>query len=144
MNSKEFLKNRLFNLSAEYPATTIKYYFDAFDNDHFVCIYPNADLEDIIAKKAIAIDRQFIENFPTESLSFIEVDYNLIFDELVAEFHPVINSMFKIINFDVKKSFIADRSFESSFYNLHYSNHYKIEDLKTNAVAGCNEFALAA
>ena len=48
MNSKDFLKSKLFDLTAEYPATTIKYYFDAYDNDHFICIHPKEDLDNII------------------------------------------------------------------------------------------------
>ena len=48
MNSKEFLKSKLFDLTAEYPATTIKYYFDAYDNDHFICIHPKEDLDNQI------------------------------------------------------------------------------------------------
>ena len=48
MTSKEFLKSKLFDLTAEYPATTIKYYFDAYDNDHFICIHPKEDLDNII------------------------------------------------------------------------------------------------
>lgn len=99
MTSKEFLKSRLFDLAAEYPATTIKYYFDNFDNDHFVCIYPNSDLDGIIEKEAIDLDRYFISYFPSESLSFIEIDNNLIFDELVCEFEPAIAREIKTVNF---------------------------------------------
>lgn len=144
MISKEFLKNRLFDLAVDYPSTIIKYYFDGFDNDHFICIYPNSDLKEIIAKEAIDLDRYFISHFPSESLSFIDADETLTFDELVAEFYPVINSKFTTINFAVNDVVMDDNYFESSFYNVNFLTHYKIEDLKTKAVAGCNEFALAA
>ena len=76
MTSKEFLKSKLFALSAEYPATAIKYYFDSFDNDHFVCIHPNSDYNSIIENEAMNLDRFFIANFPSESLSFIEIKSN--------------------------------------------------------------------
>lgn len=88
MTSKEFLKSKLFDLTTEYPATTIKYYFDAFDNDHFICIHPKQDLDNVIAKVAMIIDREFINLFPNESLSFISLDQNLSFDELVFEYIP--------------------------------------------------------
>ena len=144
MKSKEFLKDKLSDLSIIYPATIIKYYFDTFDNDHFVCIYPNADLREIIEKQATIIDRQFINSFPTESLSFIDIEDALTFDELVAEFYPIISSKFTTINFEINDVVTADNYFESSFYNANFSNPYKIEDLATSAVAGSHEFALAA
>ena len=88
MNSKEFLKSKLFALSAEYPSTFIKYYFDTFDNDHFVCIFPKSDLDIIISEEAQEIDQEFLKLFPLESLSFIEIDNNLMFEELVNEYNP--------------------------------------------------------
>lgn len=88
MNSKEFLKSKLFALSAEYPKCFVKYYFDSFDNDHFVCIQPKEELENIIKNEAQAIDSEFIKLYPYESLSFIEIDPNLVFDELVYKYSP--------------------------------------------------------
>lgn len=90
MNSKEFLKKKLEELSSNYPNTTIKYYFDEYDNDHFVCIFPQHDLETIIDNEAMAIDRIFIKKYPSESLSFIEIDDNLMFDELVFAQYPIL------------------------------------------------------
>lgn len=98
MNSKEFLRNKLVGLTSKYPSTTIKYFFDAFDNDHFVGILPKSDLESIIENEAMDIDKVFLEQFPTESLSFIEIDETLEFDELVYEHKPNVISEFKRIN----------------------------------------------
>lgn len=98
MTSKEFLKSKLFDLTAEYPATTIKYYFDTYDNDHFICIQPKEDLDNIIAKVAMIIDREFIKNFPNESLSFISLDESLSFDELLFEYIPTSIIEVKTIN----------------------------------------------
>lgn len=44
------------------------------------------------------IDREFIRNFPNESLSFISLDENLSFDELVFEFIPTSITEVKTIN----------------------------------------------
>ena len=117
MNSQVFLKSKLFDLTAEYPATTIKYYFDAYDNDHFICIHPKEDLDNIIAKVAMIIDREFIRNFPNESLSFISLDENLSFDELVFEFIPTSITEVKTINILKTKYNFKSHYSEKTPYN---------------------------
>ena len=117
MNSKEFLKSKLFDLTAEYPATTIKYYFDAFDNDHFICIHPKQDLDNVIAKVAMIIDREFINLFPNESLSFISLDQNLSFDELVFEYIPTSILEIKTINISKTTNSFKSHYSEKTSYN---------------------------
>lgn len=116
MTSKEFLKSKLFDLSAEYPATTIKYYFDTFDNDHFICIDPKDDLDKIIISEAMAIDREFIKRFPIESLSFISLKDNLLFDELVYQYTPSSILEIKTINIsDIAKSYKSHYTEKTSY-----------------------------
>lgn len=116
MTSKEFLKSKLFDLSAEYPATTIKYYFDTFDNDHFICIDPKDDLDKIIISEAMAIDREFIKRFPMESLSFISLKDNLLFDELVYQYTPSSILEIKTINIsDIAKSYKSHYTEKTSY-----------------------------
>ncbi len=88
MQSQEFLKIKLDGLAVTYPATTFRYCYDNFDKDHFVCIDPIIDLQVIIEKEAVELDRFFIRNFPSESLSFIENREDLVFDQLVLEYQP--------------------------------------------------------
>ncbi|UZU00051.1 hypothetical protein ODZ84_10990 [Chryseobacterium fluminis] len=116
MTSKEFLKSKLFELSAEYPATTIKYYFDTFDNDHFICIHPKDDLEKIIINEAMAIDREFIKKYSMECLSFIALDDSLHFDELVFEYTPSSILEIKTINIsNVSASFKSHYTEKTSY-----------------------------
>lgn len=144
MTSKEFLKSKLFDLSAEYPATSIKYYFDTFDNDHFVCINPNSDLNTIIEKEALDLDRFFIRNFPSESLSFIKTDHNLQFDELVYEYIPSPIIDVKTINFSrIRKSYSAHYS-ESTEYNQPLYLVRKINKEEIVIEKEEDEFAFAA
>lgn len=117
MTSKEFLKSKLFDLTAEYPATTIKYYFDTFDNDHFICIHPKEDLDNIIAKVAMIIDREFINFFPNESLSFISFDESLSFDELVFEYIPTSILEIKTINILKTTNSFKSHYSEKTSYN---------------------------
>ena len=142
MTSKEFLKSKLFALSAEYPATAIKYYFDSFDNDHFVCIHPNSDYNSIIENEAMNLDRFFFFNFPSESLSFIEINSNLNFDELVYESKPTSILEAKTINISrlINKSF--SHYSEKSEYNQPLFLVRKIEG--DNVLIEEEEFAFAA
>lgn len=116
MTSKEFLKSKLFDLSAEYPATTIKYYFDTFDNDHFICIDPKDDLDKIIFSEAMGIDREFIKRYPIESLSFISLKDNIFFDELVYQYTPSSILEIKTINIsDIAKSYKSHYTEKTSY-----------------------------
>lgn len=116
MTSKEFLKSKLFDLSAEYPATIIKYYFDTFDNDHFICIDPKDDLDKIIISEAMGIDREFIKRYPIESLSFISLKDNLLFDELVYQYTPSSILEIKTINIsDIAKSYKSHYTEKTSY-----------------------------
>lgn len=116
MTSKEFLKSKLFDLSAEYPATTIKYYFDTFDNDHFICIDPKDDLDKIIISEAMGIDREFIKRYPMESLSFISLKDNLLFDELIYQYIPSSILEIKTINIsDIAKSYKSHYTEKTSY-----------------------------
>ncbi len=82
MESKEFVKVQVEKLSKKYPFTTIKYYFDSFDNDHFICINSKIDLNNIFSEQAMRdIDREFISKFPNELLSFVLLDDYLEFGE---------------------------------------------------------------
>lgn len=143
MNSKEFLKSKLFALSAVYPATVIKYFFDAFDNDHFICIHPRKDLEAIWQHEARTIDREFITKFPAESLSFIEIDENLQFDELVYAIwpSPVVES--KKVNI----SLVPSRSYQHHFQITPYTSDLTVIKIEKEALIvekEEDEFAFAA
>lgn len=81
MESKEFVKMQIEKLSKKYPFTTIKYYFDSFDNDHFICVDSKTDLDNIYSKQAWDIDKEFISNFPNELLSFMLLEDYLEFGE---------------------------------------------------------------
>lgn len=97
MKSKNFLISNLKEIVLKYPLSTIAYYFDSFDNDHYICISPSEELNKVIDNEALSIDRQFLKLFPTESLSFISFDDNLSFDELVFHHAPQENFLFKNI-----------------------------------------------
>lgn len=144
MTSKEFLKSRLFTLSAEYPAAAIKYYFDSFDNDHFICIFPNSELSNIIRNEALEIDRHFINKFPSESLSFIEIDNNLQFDELVFEYQPTSKLEVKTINISKLVKTSNSHYFEKSIYKEPLFLVRKIEHKEIIIDKEENEFAFAA
>jgi len=81
MESKEFVKKQVKKLAEKYPFTTIKYYFDSFDNDHFICVDSKIDLDKIYSKQAWEIDKEFISNFPNELLSFMLLEDYLDFGE---------------------------------------------------------------
>lgn len=144
MTSKEFLKSKLFDLSAEYPATTIKYYFDTFDNDHFICIHPKEDLDEIIAKVAMDIDREFIKSFPNESLSFISLDEHLSFDELVFEYLPTSILEIKTINVLKTKNSSKSHYSEKISYNQPLFRVRKISKEEILIEKEDDEFAFAA
>lgn len=97
MKSKNFLISNLKEIVLKYPLSTIAYYFDSFDNDHYICISPSEELNKVINNEALSIDRQFLKLFPAESLSFISFDDNLSFDELVFHYEPQENVLFKNI-----------------------------------------------
>lgn len=84
MEAKFFLKQQIEKLTEKYPFITVKYYFDRFDNDHFVCL-PSSELNEILLEEAKIIQKEFIQRFPHQLLSFIEIDEELDFDELVYE-----------------------------------------------------------
>lgn len=71
MQSKDFIKNKLIELIERYHNISIEYYFDKFDNDHFLLIHPSKVLDDILKNYAMSIDMEFIDLFPNESLNFI-------------------------------------------------------------------------
>ncbi|HBR10665.1 MAG TPA: hypothetical protein DD740_00340 [Chryseobacterium sp.] len=144
MTSKEFLKSKLFDLSAEYSATTIKYYFDTFDNDHFICIHPKEDLDEIIAKVAMDIDREFIKSFPNESLSFISLDEHLSFDELVFEYLPTSILEIKTINVLKTKNSSKSHYSEKISYNQPLFRVRKISKEEILIEKEDDEFAFAA
>lgn len=81
MESKEFVIEQVEKLSKKYPFSNIKYYFDDFDNDHFICVSSKSDLNNIFSEQAWAIDEMFISKFPNELLSFILLEDYLEFGE---------------------------------------------------------------
>jgi hypothetical protein len=97
MKSKDFLISNLKEIGLKYPLSTIAYYFDSFDNDHYVCISPSEELNKVIDNEALTIDRNFLKFFPTESLSFISFDDSLSFDKLLFSHKPQENVLLKNI-----------------------------------------------
>ncbi|HHM0729192.1 TPA: hypothetical protein ACRFJD_002220, partial [Elizabethkingia anophelis] len=98
MKSREFIKKKLEDLTSIYSNSIVKYYYDKFDNDHFICICPISSLQEITDRYSMEIDLEFIEKYPEESLSFIELDENLEFDELIFSYIPESKINSKTIN----------------------------------------------
>lgn len=124
MKSKEFLKNCLQELACKYSNSTIKYYFDTFDNDHYVMIAPESDLQNIMQNDAINIDREFITKFPYESISFINKNDALSFDELVF-YHLPFTKMITTKVEEQEKRVVNFRI--DNFYPRNFRVHNKIE-----------------
>lgn len=81
MESKHFVKEQVEKLAKKYPFSNIRYYFDNFDNDHFICVSLKSDLNDLFSKQAWEIDQEFVKNFPNELLSFMLLEDYLEFGE---------------------------------------------------------------
>ncbi|WP_288447891.1 hypothetical protein [uncultured Chryseobacterium sp.] len=152
MKSKEFLKNCLQELACKYSNSTIKYYFDTFDNDHYVMIAPESDLQNIMQNDAVDIDREFIAKFPYESISFINENDTLSFDELVFYHLPFVKMITtkveeqdkRVVNFNIT-------NFLSRNFRVHNKMEYREPLFRSKKVdsspmpfAGNEEYALAA
>lgn len=81
MESKNFVIEQVKELAKKYPFSNIKYYFENFDNDHFVCIGSKSDLDRFFSSEVRKIDDVFIKKFPNELLSFILLEDYLEFGE---------------------------------------------------------------
>ncbi len=133
MQSKNFIKNKLQELIEKYNNISIKYYFDKFDNDHFLIISPSEVLNDIVKNHAISIDLEFMDLFPSESLNFILSEEDESYDELVFSYIPKIDSVscfnastINDISIKVKdkKQILKNKEFRTYSLESYYSNNW--------------------
>lgn len=77
-SSREFLKREIKKIIKNNPNIKIKYYFDCFDEDHFLCFKTQEELDSIDIKE---MDLRFIKKFPNELLSFTLLEDYLEFGD---------------------------------------------------------------
>lgn len=103
MEPVNFLKDRLENLALHFPQVQIKYAYNASIATHIVELTPEAEyyFNEALDKMWIPISIEFMETFPTESISFISSDSNLAIDKGEFEWNkhniewePIMNDVF--------------------------------------------------
>lgn len=73
MEAKLFLKDRLQELADKFENVTLSYFFDNSYSQHVVVVTPaNMYSDDVFAKEQVNLELEFINNFPYESLYFVE------------------------------------------------------------------------
>lgn len=143
MEAKFFLKQQIKKLTEKYPFITVKYYFDRFDNDHFVCL-PSSELNKILLKEAKIIQKEFIQRFPHQLLSFIEIDEELDFDELVYEKKIEVLELNQLNQRNLETFSVKDRNDFAFIENIAEINIEKSNKLSTIAFELEEEYAFAA
>lgn len=113
-SSKEFLMERLELLAQSYPTSIIRYYFDTCDNDHFICVQPEETLVHILDNEAISIHKEFRNLYPRESLSFLDINEDLYFDELLFDYapKPVLDLYNNLFNDELFSKFKSKSAFD--------------------------------
>ena len=149
MQSKGFIKNKLEELIKIYHNISIKYYFDKFDNDHFLLISPSEVLNDVVKNHAISIDMEFINLFPSESLNFIISEEDDSYDELVFSYIPrfdiVADSSDVLITNKPTKHSKGFRIYSSESYYLNDWINFKSSDTLDSDIQEIDEiYAIAS
>jgi hypothetical protein len=80
LKSTDYVVEQLKFLVARYPEIKIKYYFEDFDNDHFICLDTRENEKLLYREQYIQkFDKRFILKFPNEMLTFLLLEDYLEF-----------------------------------------------------------------
>lgn len=78
--STDYVVEQLKFLVARYPEIKIKYYFEDFDNDHFICLDTRENEKLLYKEQYIQkFDKRFMLKFPNEMLTFVLLEDYLEF-----------------------------------------------------------------
>lgn len=78
--STDYVVEQLKFLVARYPEIKIKYYFEDFDNDHFICLDTRENEKLLYKEQYIQkFDKRFMLKFPDELLAFVLLEDYLEF-----------------------------------------------------------------
>lgn len=78
--STDYVVEQLKFLVAHYPEIKIKYYFEDFDNDHFICLDTRENEKLLYKEQYIQkFDKRFMLKFPDELLAFVLLEDYLEF-----------------------------------------------------------------
>ena len=88
MEAKLFLKNKLQELVDKFENLKLSYFFDNSYSQHVIVVTPsNIYSDDVFAKEQVNLEIDFINNFPYESLYFVEKENIEIASEFEFECH---------------------------------------------------------
>ena len=80
LKSTDYVVEQLKFLVARYPEIKFKYYFEDFDNDHFICLDTRENEKLLYREQYIQkFDKRFILKFPNEMLTFLLLEDYLEF-----------------------------------------------------------------
>lgn len=80
LKSTDYVVEQIKFLIARYPEIKIKYYFEDFDNDHFICLDTRENEKLLYKERYIQrFDKRFILKFPDELLAFVLLEDYLEF-----------------------------------------------------------------
>ena len=80
LKSTDYVVEQIKFLIARYPEIKIKYYFEDFDNDHFICLDTRENEKLLYKEQYIQkFDKRFILKFPNEMLTFLLLEDYLEF-----------------------------------------------------------------
>lgn len=88
MEAKLFLKTKLQELADKFENLKLSYFFDNSYSQHVIVVTPSSIyIDDIFAKEQVNLEIDFINNFPYESLYFVENENIGIATEFEFECH---------------------------------------------------------
>lgn len=80
LKSTDYVVEQLKFLVVRYPEIKIKYYFEDFDNDHYICLDTRENEKLLYKERYIQkFDKQFMLKFPNEMLTFLLLEDYLEF-----------------------------------------------------------------
>lgn len=123
MEAKLFLKDKLQKLADRFENVKLSYFFDNSYLQHVIVVAPsNIYSDDFFAKEQVSLEIDFINNFPYESLYFVEKE-NI---EIVSQFEFECSSSHEahLIFNQLSESFLSELLFNIPAITINSSGSY--------------------